>query len=494
MNPGASASLSAMPFPWSHSGRRAALLAGTLALAAAIAPALARADQVTIAHDPGNTSLTITGTPNADSVRLLVDNAANDYVVDDAGGSHATGVPASAGVTILIDAGPGNDRVDLDASLTGKYASLTVHGGDGDDAIADNGVRSPGLQAFGDAGDDELATDDGFMQMSGGDGDDRITVDENGQRGPGGNVVSGDAGDDRLVVFPRDAGDTCSVAPGPVAGHLTVRCVYPEPGAPAVQTDATAVEGLTLDGSFPNDTFVGSNGLAPLLPDGMTLDGGTGGPASGDDTLIGGDTADELFGGDGNDTLDGGGGHDLLDGGPGNDVLQSRDGTPDLVFGGPGLDSAVADFQDGIDQVETVDVPAPPDTKALPATVTSARIKLARSHGRLVAKVGLACPAAEGGGCAATLTLTTAKAVKLGTLRGVLTLASSHALLKPGRRVTLSIALPVGAEKLASRGAIAANAAVLSQDASANVATSARRLSLLVPRAPKPRKPAKKKR
>jgi len=492
MNPGAPASLSAMPSPWSHSGRRAALLAGALVLAAAAAPSVASADPVTIAHDPGNTSLTITGTPNVDDITLLVDSATNDYVVND-GSSHPTGVPASAGVTILIDAGPGNDRVDLDASLTGKYASLTVHGGDGDDAIADLGVRSA-FQAFGDAGNDELATDDGFMQMSGGDGDDRLTVDENGQRGPGGNVVSGDAGDDRLVVFPRDAGDTCSVAPGPAAGHLTVRCAYPEPGAPAVATDATAVEGLTLDGGFPSDTFVGSNGLAPLLPDGMVLDGGTGGPTSGDDTLIGGDTADELFGGDGNDTLDGGGGHDLLDGGPGSDVLRARDGTPDLVFGGAGLDSAVADFQDGIDQVETVDVPAPPDVKALPATVTSSRIKLARSHGRLVAKVGLACPGAEGGGCAATLTLTTAKAVKLGTLRGVLTLGAGHVLLKPGQRATRSIALPAGAEKLASHGAIAANAAVLSQDASANVATSARRLSLLVPRAPKPKKPPKRKR
>jgi hypothetical protein len=49
-------------------------------------------------------------------------------------------------------------------------------------------------------------------------------------------------------------------------------------------------------------------------------------------------------------------------------------------------------------------------------------------------------------------------------------------------------------EKVASKGAIAANAAVLSQDASANVGTSARRLSLLVPPAPKPKKPAKKKR
>jgi Ca2+-binding RTX toxin-like protein len=191
--------------------------------------------------------------------------------------------------------------------------------------------------------------------------------------------------------------------------------------------------------------------------------------------------------------LNGGGGHDLLDGGRGNDVLQARDGVPDTLFGGPDLDSAVADFGDGIDQVETVDVPAPPDTKALPATVTSSRIKLAKSRGRLVAKVGLSCPAAETGGCAATLTLTTAKAVKLGTLRGVLTLGANHVLLKPGQRATLSITLPAGAEKLASKGAISAHAAVLSQDASANVAASAKTLSLLVPRAPKPRKPAKKK-
>jgi RTX calcium-binding nonapeptide repeat (4 copies) len=489
MNRGASASLSAMPFPWSHSGRRAALVVGALALAAAAAPSVASADAVTIAHDPANTSLTVTGTPNVDNVTLRVDTTTGSYVVVDDAGAHDTTVPAVAGVTILIDVGPGNDRVDLQASLAGKYGSLIVHGGDGDDAITDNGVRSPGFQAFGDAGNDELTSHNGFMQMSGGDGDDTITVDENGQSGPGASAISGDVGDDQLVVLPRDTGDACTVAPGPAAGHLTVRCVYPEPGAPAVQTDATTIEGVTLDGGFPNDVFSGSDGLAPLLPDGMTLRGNVG-----DDLLTGGDTADEIFGGDGNDTLNGGGGHDLLDGGSGNDVMQSRDGTPDLVFGGAGLDSAVVDFGDGVDQAETVDVPAPPDTKALPATVTSSKVKLARSHGRFVAKVGLACPAAEAGGCAATLTLTTAKAVKLGALRGVLTLGAKHVQLKAGQRATLAITLPAGAEKLASRGAIATLASVLSQDASANVATSARKLSLLVPRAPKPKKPAKKKR
>jgi hypothetical protein len=487
MNRGAPASLSAMPSPWSQSGRRAALLAGALALAAAATPSVSSADPVTIANSPDNTSLTITGTPNVDDITLSVDAATGMYAVDD-GSRHVTTVPAVAGVTILIDAGPGNDRVDLQASLTGKYGSLTVHGGDGDDAITDAGVRSGNIQAFGDAGNDELITHNGDVQVSGGDGDDTIRVDEDGQSGFAGSSVSGDAGDDVLRILPRDTGDTCTIAPGPAAGHLTVRCVYPEIGAPAIQTDATTVEGLSLEGSFAPDAFIGSAGLAPLLPDGMTLDGGNGG----DDTLTGGDTPDTLLGGPGNDTLNGGGGRDALDGGLGNDTLLARDGATDVVHGGGGLDSAVVDFQDGVDGVETVDVPAPPDLKDLPATVTSPKVKLVRSHGRLVGKVGLACPAAETGGCDTTLTLTTAKAVKLGALRGVLTLGAKHVALKPGQRAALAIALPAGVEQIASRAAIAAQASVLSKDAAANVATSARRLSLLVPRAPKPRKPAKR--
>jgi hypothetical protein len=481
---GAPASWSSMTPPRPHSARRlhcTALLA--LALAAAF-PSLAQADPVTITPNPDNTALTVTGTINVDDITLSVDVATGMFTVDD-GSLHVTTVPAGPGATLLIDAGPGNDRIDLMPPLGGRYGSLTVHGGDGIDAITDQGVTPSTFQAFGDAGDDELIGHNGDMQASGGDGDDTIVIDETGQLGPGASAVSGDAGDDLLKILPRDTSDACAVAPGPAAGHLAVTCVYPEPGAPAISTDATAVEGLTLDGSFANDTFIGSDGLAPLLPDGMTLDGGQ----AGNDNLRGGDSADTLLGGSGDDALDGGGGRDLLDGGPGNDSMLARDGATDGLHGGAGLDSAVVDFQDGVDAIETVDVPAPPDLKDLPATVVSARIKLVRAHGRLLAKVPLSCPAEETGGCDTTLTLTTAKAAKLGALRSVLTLGAKHVALQPGQRATLAIALPAGAEQLASRrGVIATRADILSKDAAANVGASKRTLRLLLPRSKKPKR------
>ncbi len=202
-----------MPSPRSHFGRRAALLASALTLAAFAVPSLASADPVTIANSPDNTSLTITGTPNVDDITLSVD-ATGVYVVND-GSKHVTTVPAVPGVTILIDAGPGNDRIDLDPSLTGKYGTLTVHGSDGDDVITDHGVTSGNFQAFGDAGDDQLDGLDGDMQASGGDGDDTITIDETSPIVSAASPVSGDAGDDRLAVLTRDgASDTCTSRPG----------------------------------------------------------------------------------------------------------------------------------------------------------------------------------------------------------------------------------------------------------------------------------------
>jgi hypothetical protein len=274
-----------MPSLRSHIGRCSALLISTLALAALTAPTVARAaDNVTVAtgkDGAGNVvAIIVTGSANADNdIAVKVNAQTSTYVVHHDGHDEDTGVQASTGIAITVNTGPGPDRIDLDSTLTGKYLSLVVHGEDGDDTITDDGIRSPGFQGFGDAGNDELTSRDGFMQASGGDGNDTLTVDENGDSGSGASSVSGDGGDDRLEILPRDgASDTCTVAPGPVAAHLTVRCVYSQLGAPAVQTDATAIEGLSLEGAFEADTFVGSNGLAPLLPDGMVLDGGIGGP------------------------------------------------------------------------------------------------------------------------------------------------------------------------------------------------------------------------
>lgn len=66
----------------------------------------------------------------------------------------------------------------------------------------------------------------------------------------------------------------------------------------------------------------------------------------GDDTVeaLAGD--DVVIGGDGNDRIDGGIGEDRLFGAFGDDAIDAQDGAPDVVDGGPGLDSATADAVD----------------------------------------------------------------------------------------------------------------------------------------------------
>ena len=68
----------------------------------------------------------------------------------------------------------------------------------------------------------------------------------------------------------------------------------------------------------------------------------------GNDRLFGHRGNDYLLGGLGNDLLVGGSGRDRLIGGPGNDRINSRDGEPDNVTCGSGLDTLIKDARDDI--------------------------------------------------------------------------------------------------------------------------------------------------
>ena len=195
-------------------------------------------------------------------------------------------------------------------------------------------------------------------------------------------------------------------------------------------------EVVAVNGGGGNDTFTRGTGRAGLL---VAADGG-----AGNDELSGANEADSFFGGSGNDMLTGGGGSDLLDGSEGDDRLFARDGAGDLVRGGTGADSAQTDqvTVDAIDGVETLEAtPAPvPDPGPQPGGVTRrrccptvGRVAVVRSHGKLIARAPVSCPAAEAGGCRTALTLETAKAVRLGKVRAVLVLGSATVDLAPGQ-------------------------------------------------------------
>ena len=74
----------------------------------------------------------------------------------------------------------------------------------------------------------------------------------------------------------------------------------------------------------------------------------------GNDTLIGGEGADDLRGQNDNDTLIGGAGVDILSGDGGNDILTGGDDADRFVFRSGWGDDVITDFAN--DGIETIDV------------------------------------------------------------------------------------------------------------------------------------------
>jgi len=141
---------------------------------------------------------------------------------------------------------------------------------------------------------------------------------------------------------------------------------------------------------------------------------------------------------------------------------------------------------DIVNTVESVDATAPPvvtpppaaDTTATAARVGSGRVAVTIRRGRASTRLSIECPAAEAGGCAGTLTLTSAKPVRIGSARVIAVLGSARYSLKAGERKSVTVALPKGVRKLAAKRAIAARAQTISRDAAGNVAVGSRAVSL----------------
>ena len=377
--------------------------------------------------------------------RMTINGLGGDDTITGAAGLAA--VP----VALTLNGGTGAD------TITGGDNADLITGGDGDDTLA------------GAAGDDRVVGDRGADSMSGGDGDD-TTVWNNGD---GSDTMNGDAGLDRVEVNGAGAGDAFAVAPN--AG----RAKFDRTNLVPFTLDVSA-EALDLRGLGGDDTFTAAAGTGALLA--VTADGG-----SGNDTLTGADEADTFAGGSGNDSLTGGAGPDSLDGQDGDDALAARDGQGDLVRGGAGTDSAQTDQTtvDAVDAVEALDAlpgAAPADAKATAAAVRTRRANIAIRRGRASTRLSIACPAAEAGGCIGTVTLVSAKPVRIGSARVVAVLGSARYSLRAGQRKTVKVALAKGVRKLAVKKAISARAQTVTRDAAGNVATGSRAVSLRLPR------------
>ncbi len=398
-------------------------------------------------------------------VPFAIDLSAERLTVNGLGGddgfSPNPGNPNAAsqfpGVTSLtLSGGSGADR------LVGGDGSDVINGGDGDDQLQGGG------------GDDRLTGDRGSDKVFGDAGDDALVWNN----GDGSDQNFGDAGFDRAEVNGSPAaGDAFKLSPNGANAKFERTNLVPF----TIDLAAGGVEAVAVSGGGGDDQLVVAPGLPGLL---VVADGD-----AGNDTLTGSEENDGFSGGAGNDVLNPGGATDSADGGEGDDQLFTRDGAVDLVQGGAGTDRAQTDAVtvDSVSGVEALDATAvvtntvaPIDTAALVPTL--GKVKVTRSNRQLVARVPVSCSNGEAGGCRTTLTVETAKPIRLGKVRAVLVLGSRRVTLRRGQRSTVSIRLAAGAATLAKRRKLATRVRITSSDAAGNSAARSVALRLTIPR------------
>jgi Ca2+-binding RTX toxin-like protein len=320
-------------------------LAAALAAAAFFsAPGTAKG---AISEDLQNGFLTIQGDAEDDRVELGV--AGGNITVNGA----PTALPANANAIILVKGGGGADVLDASGLPAGAYRALTL---------------------IGEAGDDEL---------TGGEESDEFFWND----GDGNDVVRGGEGRfDRLVAFGSETeDDEFRLVPGPTTKLEGANDSF----AISLPDGQGEIEEVAAIMSGGDDSFIALPGLPDLL---IVVGAGIG-----DDTIVGGDDADQLFGDLGNDKIDGGpggdvlfgqGGTDEIVGGDGNDFLSGNEGNDRLTpnqgggpaLGGAGEDVIVWHAGDGVleargeedfDQLEVRGTEAGDDFKAFTAGDTT---------------------------------------------------------------------------------------------------------------------------
>ena len=210
----------------------------------------------------------------------------------------------------VIDLGDGADRA-LIADIASGQSSLTVDGGDGDDALTggnDNDTLKggPGSDVLAGAGlDDRLDGGPGGDVLRGGDGHDIL---DDGDAGGllSGDLLNGGAGVDTVDYSRR-------------TGPLTVDLQVDQVGGEAGESDELRrIE--AVKGGFGDDTLIGSGQRDILFGE------------LGDDRLHGLANRDSLSGGPGDDLLDGGSNRDNFD------LFELPGGGQDRVVCGTALD------------------------------------------------------------------------------------------------------------------------------------------------------------
>lgn len=254
--------------------------------------------------------------------------------------------------------GNGGPNIGLNVSVTGdfsatslNYSTITIRGGDGDDAVDISGLTSDHRIVFdGGAGNNhvignprpqdvvESATYSSGTDLPPSQDDDDDDDDDGNDNND--NSDANDGGQD-------DQGSTDNTgttdSQTPVDSTSTAGAV--QLGTPAADVLLGAAGDDAVSGQDGDDVIIGGAGADSLSA------------GNGDDLIRGDDGDDVIFGGAGNDVAFGGNGQDLLFGDDGNDRLFGDDGDDtieggsgnDTVFAGEGDDLVLATQNDGDD-------------------------------------------------------------------------------------------------------------------------------------------------
>lgn len=224
------------------------------------------------------------------------------FKIDAKNGDDEIYIEGNASINILIDAGEGNDIIDL--------SGLTLN-------------------------------ENNYVIIVGGAGNDRIK----GTKGKGKNIIFGD----NAVFVYDDKGNIVGIQDVPVDSGNS--------GEDYIDLSGSESNNNIVFGGAGNDQILGGKGNDILIGDGGKIDNLKFTNSSfantkisrtslsnegGNDTIYGGDGKDIIYGGAGNDFVHGGAGDDVIHGEKGNDHIWGGSGT-DEIRGDAGMDVLVGD-------------------------------------------------------------------------------------------------------------------------------------------------------
>jgi Ca2+-binding RTX toxin-like protein len=381
--------------------RRIPLL-GALAAAAVLVPA-AMAQAATISYESGalvyrgegseGNSLLVSANDEATAL-YLPDDGANRQLIQ----SGPCANDASWGVICDLDpntplkiyGSSAKDQLHVYFHGIPESMPIEIHGGAGDDDIADASGDAASRAFYGDAGNDTIKAYAGNDLVDGGEGNDEV------DGGEGDDQVLGGAGNDTMWGdhYTDPGADLIDGGPGyDTTQDWSIPSDLQNQPSVDVTLDGVANDGRPGEGDnvvnvekfqmYVVGRFVGSDAAENI----NIYNPGNEGPSTligngGDDSLYGNDFDDTVDGGAGNDHVEGGMGNDTVTGGPGqdviygdatassctwyscqipfgNDVIYARDGAVDNIDCGIGTDKAIVDSIDVVSNCETIDGAGP---------------------------------------------------------------------------------------------------------------------------------------